>query len=628
VLSGTWTIEWVYSIGSDYTGSYYTFYFWYGLKEMYIENFTYELPPPTADFIWRPDPPPVNFTITFDASQSTGAISSYDWSFGLSGKNASYKISTTLKTINITFPTVGSWWAELVVTDICGQTSSKVKTFTVVEYPLSVDFSWTPTTPVEGSVVSFTATYYSEYGVKSFSWNFGDGSTGSGQTTSHTYLNGGTYQVTVTVIDNNNKQASTTKQVSVLYIIKFVKSEEPASLNWKVVFNNVEKTSLENIITFSCSSGTFSYTVESLDVKYAPNISSGSINVPNVKTVSILFNRQPLTDVEFSGLTSILINVTETYILKPKIKDVILPNYNVKIEFKLNGKLVDSLTVCSDNNGVASFAYTFKLSGSYSLDFYDADLSVYVKSVSIAVKAKLEVISETPLTQTYNLEGDYDFNAIFRIRDSCTKTYTNDFNVEKINLTDSSQTIIPIEWYKENFSIYVKAKVYKFYSKAEDKSLRLSFELASTNHIGVSYSLTIKIVKPVIVIYMLDDKGQVVKGFVKGTNTFYLKFQGISNVDPRSINLTVIDPHGVKHYVSVENIVPSGVDSVRVTYNFEEIGTYVFLIDYHGPVETSQTFTYQVAEPYNFFRWDNPLFVAFVIVIIAVIYSLVKHKKE
>jgi len=264
----------------------------------------------------------------------------------------------------------------------------------------------------------------------------------------------------------------------------------------------------------------------------------------------------------------------------------------------------------------------------FILDFYDADLSIYVKSVSITVKAKLEVISETPLIQNYNLEGDYDFNAVFRVRDSCTKFYTNDFDVKSINLTDSSLNVIPLEWYKENFSIYVKAKVYKFYGKAEDKSLKLFFELSSVNYLDISYSLTIKMVKPVIVIYMLDEKGQVVKSFVKGTNTFYLKFQGVTNLDPRDINLTVIDPHGVKRFVSAENIVPSEADTVRVTYNFEEVGTYVFLVDYHDAIETSQTFTYQVVEPYNFFRWDNPLFVAFVVVIIAVIYSLVKRKKE
>jgi PKD repeat protein len=586
-------------------------------------------PPPTASFTYSPTSPTVADTISFDSSSSTGTnITSYTWNFYMPNGTLYKSVTENDPYTSMILPVAGSWNVKLTVKDIYGQTGTTSQSVSVSAYPLSVDFSWSPSSPVEGSVVSFFATCYSKYGVKSFSWSFGDGSASSGQNVSHTYVNGGTYQVTVTVIDNNDKQVSSTKQVNVLYIVKFTESGLPLGINWKVVFNNIEKTSSEEFISFTTNAGTFSYTIESLDVKYAPNISSGSITVPNVKTISIQFNRQPLTDIEFSGLTSVPVNATETYTLKPKIKDVVQPNYNVKIEFKLNSELVNSLTVCSDNSGIASFAYTFKLSGSYSLDFYDADLSVYVKSVSITVKAKLEIVSETQLTQTYNLEGDYDFNAIFRIRDSCTKAYTNDFDVKSINLTDSSLNMIPIEWYKENFSIYVKAKVYKFYGKAEDKSLRLYFELSSTNHIGVSYTLTVKMVKPVIVIYMLDEKGEVVKSFVKGTNTFYLKFQGISNVDPRSINLTVIDPHGVKHYVSVENIVPSSADSVRVTYSFEEIGTYVFLVDYHGVVETSQTFTYQVVEPYNFFRWDNPLFVAFVIVIIAVIYSLVKHKKE
>jgi PKD repeat protein len=687
----------------------------YGTNNQKITGVSYFKlpPPPTASFTYSPTSPTVADTISFDASSSTGTnITSYTWDFYMPNGTLYKSVTENDPYTSMILPVVGSWTVKLTVKDIYGQTGTTSQTVSVSAYPLSVDFSWSPSNPYDYDTVTFTATINAKYGVKSILWNFGDGSTAStnpashvytkngtyivsvtvtdnndkqasvskqvivsyytisvdfsyspsnpaegdditftatysskysiirmswsfgdgssdnANPTHHSYSNGGVYSVSFTVVDSNNKQASITKQINVLYVVKFVETGLPSGINWKVVFNNVEKSSSSELISFTANAGTFSYTVESLDVKYAPNPSSGSITVPNIKTVSILFNRQPLTDVEFSGLTSVPVNATETYTLKPKIKDVVQPNYNVKVEFKLNGELVDSLTVCSDSSGVASFTYVFKLSGVYSLDFYDADLSVYVKSVSITVKVKLEIVSETQLTQTYNLEGDYDFNAIFRIRDSCTKAYTNDFDVKSINLTDSSLNIIPIEWYKENFSIYVKAKVYKFYGKAEDKSLRLFFELSSTNHIGVSYSLTVKMVKPVIVIYMLDDKGQVVKGFVKGTNIFYLKFQGISNIDPRDINLTVIDSHGVKHYVSTENIVPAGADSVRVTYSFEEIGTYVFLVDYHGVVETSQTFTYQVVEPYNFFRWDNPIFVALVIVIIAVMYSLVKRKKE
>jgi PKD repeat protein len=51
--------------------------------------------------------------------------------------------------------------------------------------------------------------------ITSYGWDFGDGSTGTGRTTSHAYAGDGTYSVRLTVIDSSNQTASTTQQVSV-----------------------------------------------------------------------------------------------------------------------------------------------------------------------------------------------------------------------------------------------------------------------------------------------------------------------------------------------------------------------------------------------------------------------------
>jgi serine protease len=52
-------------------------------------------------------------------------------------------------------------------------------------------------------------------GISSYSWNFGDGSSGSGATTSRTYAAGGSYQVTLTVRDTANQTNSQTRTVTV-----------------------------------------------------------------------------------------------------------------------------------------------------------------------------------------------------------------------------------------------------------------------------------------------------------------------------------------------------------------------------------------------------------------------------
>ncbi|MES1240365.1 MAG: PKD domain-containing protein [Acidobacteriota bacterium] len=54
-----------------------------------------------------------------------------------------------------------------------------------------------------------------DQGIASYSWSFGDSTSGSGVTTSHTFPNTGAYAVALTVTDTSGLQASTSKKVSV-----------------------------------------------------------------------------------------------------------------------------------------------------------------------------------------------------------------------------------------------------------------------------------------------------------------------------------------------------------------------------------------------------------------------------
>src|SRR5690606_9502066 len=66
--------------------------------------------------------------------------------------------------------------------------------------PLSINFDASLSSDTDGSIVSYA-------------WNFGDGSTASGQATSHTFSNVGTYTVRLTVTDDEGASASTTRQI-------------------------------------------------------------------------------------------------------------------------------------------------------------------------------------------------------------------------------------------------------------------------------------------------------------------------------------------------------------------------------------------------------------------------------
>jgi PKD repeat protein len=67
--------------------------------------------------------------------------------------------------------------------------------------PLSVSFSGTGSTDTSGTITSWT-------------WNFGDGATGSGAATSHTYITAGTFTATLTVTDSLNATSAATANIT------------------------------------------------------------------------------------------------------------------------------------------------------------------------------------------------------------------------------------------------------------------------------------------------------------------------------------------------------------------------------------------------------------------------------
>ena len=73
--------------------------------------------------------------------------------------------------------------------------------FTSTCTDLACSFDGTPSSDADGTIAAYT-------------WAFGDGSTGSGVKPTHTYANGGTYSVTLTVTDNRGATGSTSAPVT------------------------------------------------------------------------------------------------------------------------------------------------------------------------------------------------------------------------------------------------------------------------------------------------------------------------------------------------------------------------------------------------------------------------------
>lgn len=137
----------------------------------------------------------------------SGGIMSYTWNFGdgMSGSGP---------TVTHTYATDGTYRVTLTVTDSAGISSTQSRDLVVaVNLPPTASF----THACVGAVCAFNGSGSSDPdgSITIYSWSFGDGTTGSGVTPSHTYAASGTYAVSLTVMDNSFASGVHTGSVTV-----------------------------------------------------------------------------------------------------------------------------------------------------------------------------------------------------------------------------------------------------------------------------------------------------------------------------------------------------------------------------------------------------------------------------
>ena len=163
-------------------------------------------------FTYLPAAPSEGEAVSFDATESTGAIASYSWTFGDGG-------TATGSVVAHTFGSTGSYQVTLTVADAVGRASSTTQIVTVEPGTgPSANFTYSPSAATVGTAINFNGLSSAPAAgrtISSYSWDFGDGSGASGPYPSHTYQAAGTYTVTLLVTDNFGKTGSTTKTVAV-----------------------------------------------------------------------------------------------------------------------------------------------------------------------------------------------------------------------------------------------------------------------------------------------------------------------------------------------------------------------------------------------------------------------------
>ena len=178
-----------------------------------------------ARFTNSPTNPTINQDVSFNASTSTGSNLTYAWDFGDQTPPGSGVITTHRYTRG------GTFTVTLTVTSDNRATSSSSRTITVsTTLPAATaNFTFSPRTPAINQDVIFTANSTPVPGGPgnpfptpgaptqgaTYAWDFGDGTSGSGISTTHRYTRGGTFAIRLTVTSDTGLTATTSQQVTI-----------------------------------------------------------------------------------------------------------------------------------------------------------------------------------------------------------------------------------------------------------------------------------------------------------------------------------------------------------------------------------------------------------------------------
>lgn len=284
-----------------------------GCSAQYTYTTTVQVKGPVASFLPNKYSGCDPLVVSFDNNTSNGI--SYVWDFG------DGDTSTAVNPLH-QFVGAGSYFVKLIATDIngCKDTVTDINPFQVS----SNVTAFNPPQPVTGCA-PFTVNFADSSGAVSWLWNFGDGSTSTLSSPTHTYVDPGTYVVSLSTKSNgigcsqNISNFSTyhigggqsvfshTQTICPPYIGTFTDST-PGAVAWLWSFGDGTTSTQQHPIHIYNSSGHYNVTLtttfadacqSSVTHNYAMNFDMLSANV-----VATCYDSMPPFNVQFNANTS------------------------------------------------------------------------------------------------------------------------------------------------------------------------------------------------------------------------------------------------------------------------------------------------------------------------------------
>ncbi len=249
---------------------------------------------------------------------STGPIAGYAWDFG-DGVGFSSETSP-----QYTYATGGTYNVTLTVTGAGGETANTSQEVTLVD-PLIAGFTQSPL-PENSLAIQFTNS--STGSVTGYTWDFGDGNSSNEANPLHSYIAGGTYNVTLTVTDAQGLTDSETLAVTVVEAVvsnflyspdalnplqvQFTDSSTGPVTGYSWDFGDGSGSTEQNPLHTYAAGGSYAVTLTVSDVNNVTNSSTQTVSVIGVPTpdtgdvplFTLASHLEPVTSVDFapSGL--------------------------------------------------------------------------------------------------------------------------------------------------------------------------------------------------------------------------------------------------------------------------------------------------------------------------------------
>lgn len=184
------------------------------ILETILDDIVNENPHAVIEASPREGSAPLDVNFNAQYSRDDGTIVEYHWNFGDPMSTQSALDSASTHTFN--YP--GTYLVKLTVIDDEGAASTEQVAIVVTDAPPIAKASVNNDAPLPGVSVVFSATgsYDLQGEIVQYHWEFGDGTTDTGQIVQHTYNEGKYYVVTLTVTDESGLKAQTHLGMNVL----------------------------------------------------------------------------------------------------------------------------------------------------------------------------------------------------------------------------------------------------------------------------------------------------------------------------------------------------------------------------------------------------------------------------